>query len=68
MESTNWKNRISDLFESFREEFVRCDDYRGMDLDFRTSFTMKTGLSDEMFTQLNDISLEIVKNRPCAES
>lgn len=48
-----WKDSLLDLFEEFRQDFVQNDDYRGLDLDFSTTFCMKTGLSLAVFNELN---------------
>lgn len=54
----SYKQILIDAFESLRYDFVKnYKDYSPM--GFKTIFLMKTGLSEELFEELNNLTAEI---------
>lgn len=55
---TDWKAKLSMVFEELRAEYVSNKDYILWDLDFEHTFCMKTGLTRSTFKELNNLSLK----------
>ena len=62
---TNWKEKLSNLMEDFRQEWK--DNFYGhyapMDINFDTAFLMNTGLSREFYNELNNFSINYKKEK-----
>jgi len=50
----DWKEIMLMAFDECRKDFVENPSYRGLDLDFKNCFEMRTGFSADLFDELNN--------------